>query len=277
MINLKIDNMQHQHKSIIDGSNEQTSENAEVKTAEVKAEKKTEKPKKAPKPKAPVELKDYGFVAVCMGKGITNILKDLGVDRVIEGGQTMNPSTDDILKAVKRVKAKTVYVFPNNKNIIMAANQAAELVEDKKIVVIPSKSVPQCISAMVEFNDKKSAEANEKAMNKAIGRVTSGQLTYAVRDTEIDGIEIKKDDILGMVEGKIVTVGKDIDDVLNRVVSHMVDEDTEFLNVYYGKEIKKPQADVMLKALETKYADDEIEVSFKKGGQPLYYYIISAE
>ena len=124
---------------------------------------------------------------------------------------------------------------------------------------------------------KKSAEANEKAMNKAIGRVTSGQLTYAVRDTEIDGIEIKKDDILGMVEGKIVTVGKDIDDVLNRVVSQMVDEDTEFLNVYYGKEIKKPQADVMLKALETKYADDEIEVSFKKGGQPLYYYIISAE
>lgn len=114
-------------------------------------------------------------------------------------------------------------------------------------------------------------------MNKAIGRVTSGQLTYAVRDTEIDGIEIKKDDILGMVEGKIVTVGKDIDDVLNRVVSQMVDEDTEFLNVYYGKEIKKPQADVMLKALETKYADDEIEVSFKKGGQPLYYYIISAE
>ena len=277
MINLKIDNMKHQHKSIIDGSNEQTSENAEVKTAEVKAEKKTEKPKKTPKPKAPVELKDYGFVAVCMGKGITNILKDLGVDRVIEGGQTMNPSTDDILKAVKRVKAKTVYVFPNNKNIIMAANQAAELVEDKKIVVIPSKSVPQCISAMVEFNDKKSAEANEKAMNKAIGRVTSGQLTYAVRDTEIDGIEIKKDDILGMVEGKIVTVGKDIDDVLNRVVSQMVDEDTEFLNVYYGKEIKKPQADVMLKALETKYADDEIEVSFKKGGQPLYYYIISAE
>ena len=130
---------------------------------------------------------------------------------------------------------------------------------------------------MVEFNDKKSAEANEKAMNKAIGRVTSGQLTYAVRDTEIDGIEIKKDDILGMVEGKIVTVGKEIDDVLNRVVSQMVDEDTEFLNVYYGKEIKKPQADVMLKALETKYADDEIEVSFKKGGQPLYYYIISAE
>ena len=114
-------------------------------------------------------------------------------------------------------------------------------------------------------------------MNKAIGRVTSGQLTYAFRDTEIDGIEIKKDDILGMVEGKIVTVGKDIDDVLNRVVSQMVDEDTEFLNVYYGKEIKKPQADVMLKALETKYADDEIEVSFKKGGQPLYYYIISAE
>lgn len=272
MINLKIDNMKHQHKSIIEGSNEPIK--AEVKTAEVKQEEKT---KKSQKQKAPVELKDYGFVAVCMGKGITNILKDLGVDRVIEGGQTMNPSTDDILKAVKRVKAKTIYVFPNNKNIIMAANQAAQLSEDKKIIVIPSKSVPQCITAMVEFNDKKSAEANEKAMNKAIGRVTSGQLTYAVRDTEIDGIEIKKDDILGMIEGKIVTVGKDVDDVLNKIVSQMVDEDTEFLNVYYGKDIKKPQADVMHKALETKYAEDEIEVAFKKGGQPLYYYIVSAE
>ena len=248
-----------------------------IKDAEKLAREQEEQEKKEAAVKAAKEHKKYGFISVSVGEGLSTLFKELNVDYIIEGGQTMNPSTEDMLTAIEKVNAKNIFILPNNKNIIMAANQAAELVEDKKIVVIPSKSVPQCISAMVEFNDKKSAEANEKAMNKAIGRVTSGQLTYAVRDTEIDGIEIKKDDILGMVEGKIVTVGKDIDDVLNRVVSQMVDEDTEFLNVYYGKEIKKPQADVMLKALETKYADDEIEVSFKKGGQPLYYYIISAE
>ena len=255
---MKIDNMREEHQEKL------------IKDAEKVAAQQAENKKKEPR-------KPVGFITVSIGDGMNDIFKELGVDYIIEGGQTMNPSTEDMLTAIDHVNADHIFILPNNKNIIMAANQAAELVEDKKIVVIPSKSVPQCISAMVEFNDKKSAEANEKAMNKAIGRVTSGQLTYAVRDTEIDGIEIKKDDILGMVEGKIVTVGKDIDDVLNRVVSQMVDEDTEFLNVYYGKEIKKPQADVMLKALETKYADDEIEVSFKKGGQPLYYYIISAE
>ena len=274
MINLKIDNMKHQHKSIIEET-----KNAPVKVqAAKKAEqKKATKPKKEQKPKEPVEIKDFGFVAVCMGKGITTILKDLGVDKIIEGGQTMNPSTEDILKAVKRVKAKTVYVFPNNKNIIMAANQAAELIEDKKVVVIETTSIPQCISAMMSFNAKRTADTNTKNMTKAIGKVSSAQLTYAVRDTEIDGTEIKKDDILGMIEGKITSVGKDIDDVLNNVVSQMVDEDTEFITVYYGKDIKKPQADRMLKALEAKYESDEIEVSFKKGGQPLYYYIVSVE
>lgn len=272
MINLKIDNMKHQHKSLIENDE---SEPAEV--SEDKTDKKQKKEQKSKEAKAPVELKQYGFVAVCMGKGITSILKDLGVDKVIEGGQTMNPSTDDILKAVKRVKAKTVYVFPNNKNIIMATNQAAELTEDKEVIVIPSKSVPQCVSAMVAFNEKKSAAVNEKAMNKAIGGVTTGQLTYAVRDTEIDGIKIRKDDVLGMIEGKIITVGKNVDDVLDNVVSQMIDEDTEFLNIYYGKDVKKAQAEVMQKAFEAKYSDDEIEVSLKKGGQPLYYYIVSAE
>lgn len=273
MINLKIDNMKHQHKTIIE-------ESASVNDRKITSEKKSQKPvkSKTPKqPKAPAEEKDFGFVAVCMGKGMTDILKDLGVDKVIEGGQTMNPSTDDILKAVKRVKAKTVYVFPNNKNIVMAANQAAELEEDKKVIVIPTTSVPQSISALMSFNAKKDASANENAMNKAMGKVKSGQLTYAVRDTEIDGTEIKKDDILGMIEGKITSVGKDIDDVLERVVSDMVDDDTEFITVYCGKEIKKPQADRMKKAFEAKYGDDEIEIEFKKGGQPLYYYIISVE
>lgn len=273
MINLKIDNMKHQHKSII----EEAKNDAPVKVQAAKKAEPKPKQKKAPKAKEPVEIKDFGFVAVCMGKGITTILKDLGVDKIIEGGQTMNPSTEDIIKAVKRVKAKTIYVFPNNKNIIMAAQQAAELVEDKKVVVIETKSIPQCISAMMSFNAKRSADTNTKNMTKAIGKVSSAQLTYAVRDTEIDGMTIKKDDILGMVEGKITSVGKDVDDVLNNVISEMTDEDTEFITVYYGKEIKKPQADRMLRALEAKYESDEIEVSFKKGGQPLYYYIVSVE
>lgn len=271
MINLKIDNMKHQHKSIIEETKNDTS--VKVQTPN-EAE---SKPKKAPKQKEPVEIKDFGFVAVCMGKGITNILKDLGVDKIIEGGQTMNPSTEDILKAVKRVKARTVYVFPNNKNIIMAAQQAAELAKDKQVVVIESKSIPQCISAMMSFNAKRNADTNTRNMIKAIKSVSSAQLTYAVRDTEIDGMQIKKDDILGMIEGKITNVGKDIDDVLNNVISQMADADTEFITVYYGKEIKKAQADRMKKALDAKYADDEIEVSFKKGGQPLYYYIVSVE
>lgn len=279
MINLKIDNMKHQHKSIIEGSRNLGNKAPMKVTAKEKdikkKDKKSEKPRKAPKPSP--EEKDYGFVAVCMGRGMTGILSDLGIDRIIEGGQTMNPSTDDILKAVKRVKAKTVYVFPNNKNIVMAARQAAQMAEDKTVVVIETTSVPQCISAMMAFNDKKTSEDNTKAMTRAAGKVETGQLTYAVRDTEIDGMEIKKNDILGMVEGRIRAVGKDTDDVLNSVVSEMVDEDTEFLTVYYGKDIKKAQADRMFKALEAKYEKDEIEVTFRSGGQPLYYYIISAE
>ncbi len=277
MINLKIDNMKHQHRSIIKEAESVPDNNPD---SEPKAQ---VKPKKAPKTKAPKqpkkepEIKEYGFVAVCAGKGMTGILKDLGVDRVIEGGQTMNPSTDDILKAVKRIKAKTVFVFPNNKNIIMAANQAAELVEDKKMVVIPSRSVPQCVSAMIAFNAEKDAEANEKAMNKAIKNVGTGQITFAVRDTEIEDVQIKKGDILGMVEGDITAVGKEIDDVLEEIISRLVDEDTEMLTIYYGKDVRDKKAAAMAAKFEEKYADDEIEVSLKRGGQPLYYYIVSAE
>ena len=283
MINLKIDNMKHQHKAILEESNSIDGNNSKDAAAEAKTKTDVEKP--APKKKGasskksetPVEIKDFGFVAVCMGKGLSTILNDLGVDKIIEGGQTMNPSTDDIFKAVKRVKANTVYVFPNNKNIIMAAKQAAELIEDKNVIVIDSTSLPQCISAMMSFNSKKSVDVNTRNMTKAIGKVTTGQLTYAVRDTEIDGTSIKKDDILGLVEGKITAAGEDMDDILNNVVSDMVDEDTEFITVYYGKDIKKPQADRMQKAFEAKYEKDEIEVSFKKGGQPLYYYIVAVE
>ncbi len=278
MINLKIDNMKHQHREIIKG----TLDLSDGKTPSTVTDGKKSKPKKEKEPKPKKEAKQeppkpFGFVAVCAGKGLAEILTDMGVDRIIEGGQTMNPSTDDIVKAVKKVKAQTVFVFPNNKNIIMAAQQAAQILEGKDIVVIESTSYPQCVSAMIAFNDQKDAEANANAMRKAIGKVATAQLTYAVRDTEIDGKKIKKNDILGMVEGKITRTGTDLDEVLAGVVAEITDEDTEIITVYCGKDVKKQQADRMQKALEAKYESDEIEVSFKRGGQPIYYYIVSAE
>lgn len=282
LINLKIDNMKHQHREIIKGSLDLSdtsvpssviSDQAAKKQSKAVKDKKDKKEKKS----KPDKTKQFGFVAVCAGKGLANILSDMGVDRVIEGGQTLNPSTEDILKAVKKVKANVIFVFPNNKNIIMAANQAAIICEDKKIIVIETKSFPQCVSAMVAFNELRDTEHNKKAMEKAIERVKTGQLTYAVRDTLIDGKIIEKDDTLGIVEGKIASVGKDRDDVLTRVVADIVDEDTEFITVYYGKDIKSQEAERMMHALEAKYEADEIEVSFKRGQQPLYYYIVSAE
>ena len=270
LINLKIDNMKHQHNSIISDA-PQTEKPKAPKPAEVKPDKE----KTAPKKKA--ELKEVGFAAVGAGKGFVKILKDLGVDKVIEGGQTMNPSTDDILKAVSKVKAKTVYVFPNNKNIILAANQAAELAADKKIVVIPTKNIPQCISAVTAYNDKFDAETNEKAMNKAVQGVRAGQITYAVRDTEIDGREIKKGDILGISGSDISVVGENAEDVLADLADTLADEDTEYITLYYGKDVKKAQAEEIAKRIEEKYADDEIEVSLKSGGQPVYYYVIGVE
>ncbi len=269
MINLKIDNMKHQHKSLIENSSPVT-----VKPA------KEAKPKKEPKPKKekqPEEIKEFGFAAVCAGKGMVTILKDLGADKVIEGGQTMNPSTEDILKAVNKIKAQTVFVFPNNKNIIMAANQAAELSENKKVVVIPTRSVPECISALMAFNDRRDAEVNEAAMQKAVNGVKSGQITFAVRDTEIEDVKIKKGDILGITDGDISVVGENNDDVLDALADGMVDEDTEFITVYYGKDVKKAEAEAAAKRLEEKYAEDEIEVTLKRGGQPVYYYIVSIE
>lgn len=279
MINLKIDNMKHQHKSLIEDSVNRQSEEVSASEPEkgTANNENTKKPKKAPRPKKPEVIKDFGFVAVCAGKNLITILKDLGVDKVIEGGQTMNPSTEDILKAVHRVKSQTVFVFPNNKNIIMAANQAAELIEDKKVIVIPTKNIPECISAMMAFNDKKDVEANEAAMVKAKGSVKAGQITYAVRDTELDGVDIKKDDILGIVGSDISVVGAVRDDVLDALVDNLVDGDTEFVTLYYGKDVKKSEAEAAAERLSEKYAEDEIEVALRRGGQPLYYYIVSVE
>lgn len=268
MINLKIDNMKHQHRSIISASKteRQAADNAGI--VELKVEGKQKKT---------VEVKEYGFVAVCAGKNMSAILKDLGIDRVIEGGQSMNPSTDDILKAVNKIKAKKVFVFPNNKNIIMAANQAAELAEGKEVIVIPTRSIPECVSAVMAFNEKKDVKVNEASMTKAMGKVKSAQLTYAVRDTEVEGTQIKKDDILGIIGSDIEVVGESRDDVLDAVIENLVDEDSEYITIYYGKDIKKAEAEAAAARLEEKYAEDEIEVTLRKGGQPLYYYIISVE
>ena len=267
LINLKIDNMKHQHRSIIDKSQKPV-------TVEVEGRKAKKKEKAPRKPESPE--KDYGFVSVCAGKGLVKVLKDLGIDRTIEGGQTMNPSTEDILKAVEKVRARTVFVFPNNKNIIMAANQAAELCETRKVIVIPTKNFPQCVSAMMAFNGAKKPEDNEKAMVKALGTVRTGQITYAVRDTEIEGIEIRKGDIMSIIEGEISLVGHDINEVLDETVNQLVDEDSEYITVYTGKDVKKSKLEEAQRLLE-KHEDDEIEVAFRKGAQPLYYYIVSVE
>lgn len=252
LVDVKIDNMKHQHNTIIENSM-----------------------KEAPKKPAPSEPEtEYGFVAISAGKGLSSILTDLGITRIIEGGQTMNPSTDDILKAIGKINAKNIFVFPNNKNIIMAASQAAEIA-DKNVIVIPTTSIPQCVTAMMSFNEKKDVLANEKALSRAMREVKSAQVTFAVRDTEYEGHQIKKGDILGIVEGKITAIGKSPEVVAEKLIERMADEDSEFITVYSGKSAKKQAAEEMLERLEDAY--DDFEVSLKKGGQPLYYYIISVE
>ncbi len=247
LINIKIDNMKHQHQSII--------------TQEPEAE-------------VPREKKAYGFVGVCAGSGLSDILKSLGVDIIVEGGQTMNPSTDDILAALDKVNADSVFVFPNNKNIIMAAEQAAKI-SDKAVYVIPSKSLPQCIAAMMSFNGEKTPEENEKKMNKALGEVVTGQITYAVRDTEIEGQKITEGDILGIAEGKIKTVEKDVDTSAKELMRAIIDEDSEFVTLYYGEDVDEASAQKLSEELEEEFEDVEFSVKF--GGQSLYYYIISVE
>jgi DAK2 domain fusion protein YloV len=249
MINIKIDNMKHQHQSLI---------NAE-------AEK---------KPEQIFPEKDTAFVAVCAGDGLCEILKSMGIDYIIEGGQTMNPSTEDILDAVKKVNAKNVFVFPNNKNIILAAEQAKKLAENN-VIVLQSKNIPQCISAMIEYNQDKSAEDNERKMSSAMQNVAVGQVTYAVRDTQMDGIDIKEGDVIGIAGGKIEVTGKAADDVCKSLIEKVSDDDSEYLNIYYGEGISKEEAEEIEACIENDFPD--LEVSVKYGGQPLYYYIISAE
>lgn len=255
--NMKIDNMRLEHTEKV------------IKEAEKKASAEAEQ-KKASEPRKP-----YGFISVSVGEGLSEIFTGLGVDHLIEGGQTMNPSTEDMLNAIDEVNADTIFILPNNKNIILAAEQAAELTEDKEIVVIPTKTIPQGITALINFMEDKTPEENKQQMIEDIANVKSGQVTYAVRDTVIDGKEIHIDDIMGIGENGIEAVGKDIKDTTLELLSHMIDDNSELVSVFYGDGVTEEDANALAALIEETYTEVEVEVQF--GGQPVYYYILSVE
>ena len=219
--------------------------------------------------------KDNGFVQISVGDGMTEIFKSLGVDVIVEGGQTMNPSTEDILKAVEIVKAPVVYVFPNNKNVIMAAEQAAKISKEKQVVVVPTKTVTQGITAMISYVEGASVEENKEAMLSDIQNVKTGEVTYSVRDTSIDGTEIHQGDYMGIGDKGILSVGRDISDVVIGMLDKMATADAEVVSIYYGKDVTKEDADKIKELVESKYPEVDVELAY--GGQPIYYYIISAE
>lgn len=256
LTSMKVDNMREEHKEKV------IHEQDRKKAAEQEAAK--EEPKKP-----------FGFVAVSVGEGLNDIFKDLGVDHIIEGGQTMNPSTEDVLDAISKVNAETVFVFPNNKNIILAANQAAEIEEEKQVIVIPTKTIPQGISALISFDETATAEANQAGMEDAITAVKSGQVTYAVRDTSIDGKEIKTGDYMGIDDAGIQAVGQDITEVVKDLIGAMADEDSKLLSIYYGSDVEEEKANALVEAVQAAYPDFEVEAH--AGGQPIYYYILSLE
>ena len=221
------------------------------------------------------EQKEYGFIAVSIGEGLNQVFRELGVDYIIEGGQTMNPSTDDMLTAIDKVNAKHVFIFPNNKNITLAANQAKSLVEDKEVIVIPTKTVPQGITAIINFVPDLSAEENEEVMLEAITSVKTGQVTFAVRDTSIDGKEIHVNDIMGIGDSGIISVGKEIEATTLEMLEALVDEDSELISVYYGADVSEEDAEELVAKIEETYPD--VDIDAHSGGQPIYYYVIAVE
>ena len=257
---MKIDNMreEHQEKLIRDA------ENLAKQQAQDAAEKKSSEPRKP-----------MGFIAVSIGEGINNIFKELGVDYIIEGGQTMNPSTDDMLKAIDEVHADTVFILPNNKNIVLAANQAKHLVEDKEIIVIPTKTVPQGITAIINFMPDADAKTNEEAMLEEVKNVKTGQVTYAVRDTHIDDKEIHEGDIMGIGDHGILAVGSEIRKTTLDMLEQLIDEDSELISIYYGEEVKEEDANELIEQIEELYPDADVDAHF--GGQPIYYYVLAVE
>ena len=254
---IKIDNMREEHREVLMSKEEYD----KAQTEEVEAE-------------VSVEKKKYAFVSVAMGEGITHVLKDLGVDYVIEGGQTMNPSTQDMMECISKLNADHIFILPNNKNIIMAATQAAEI-SDKDVRVIPTKSIPQGITCITMFNADHEVDENEAALMEALELVKTGSVTYAVRDTEMDGIEIKEGNMLGLIEGKINKVGEDYFQVAEEVLESMIDEDSELITIFYGKDVDESKIEGFTEKLEEKY--EECDVQFYKGDQPLYYFIMAVE
>lgn len=253
---IKIDNMREEHHEKL------------IKDAEKIAAQQAEEAAKAPK-------KEVGFISVSIGEGFGQIFRDLGVDYLIEGGQTMNPSTEDMLNAISKVNAEHIFILPNNKNIILAANQAKALTKDKDIIVIPTKTVPQGITAVINYVPEKSVEDNEKDMTEEITRVKTGQITYAVRDTHIDDKEIHEGDIMGIGDHGMLAVGKEVAAVAKETVEQMVDDETELISIYYGEGFTEEEAEKLAGELEEQYDYCDVEVNC--GGQPIYYCIISVE
>ncbi len=250
LVTIKIENMKIQHENIVLNVQDETASSEEV------------------------EEKEFGFIATSMGDGLATILKEFGVDHIIEGGQTMNPSTEDFINAIDNINAKNIFIFPNNSNIIMAANQAKEISE-KNIIVIPTKNIPQGFTALVSFNAEASVEENEEAMMNSLSLVKSGQVTYAVRDTVMNDINVKEGNIIGIAEGKLLSAGEKVEDITRDLVEKLVDEDTAIITLFYGEDVSEEDANELRNLLEEKFEDIDVELYY--GGQPLYYYLISVE
>ena len=259
---IKIDNMREEHQ-------EKLIKEAEKVAKEQKAE------EEAQEAKAEEPRKSYGFIAVSIGEGFGEIFKGIGVDYLIEGGQTMNPSTEDMLTAIDHVNADTIYILPNNSNIILAAEQATHLVEGKNIIVVPSKTVPQGITAIINFVPDMTPEENKENMIEEMKRVKTGQITYAVRNTMIDDKEITEGDIMGIADKGIVAVGKEVEDTALETIKTMLDDESELVTVYYGADVTEEQAEGFLEKVQEVCGDCDVELQF--GGQPIYYYLISVE
>ena len=264
---MKIDNMREEHQERVIQDSERL--------AREQAAREQEDKDKATGEEAPSERREYGFIAVSSGEGLSDIFRGIGADCLIEGGQTMNPSTEDMLKAIERVNAEKIFILPNNKNIIMAAQQARDLTEDKNIIVIPSRTVPQGITALVNFMPDLGPEENTRTMTEEMGNVRTAQITYAVRTTNIDGIDIEEGDIMALGDHGILAVGKSVDGVALEAMKEMLDDESELVTIYYGADVSEHEAKVLEEQAQEQYPDKEIELQY--GGQPIYYYLISAE
>ena len=262
---MKVDNMREEHEEKLFNSDVVRAAREEEEKRKAEAEESARN----------AERKESAFVAVTIGDGLTELFRGLGVDAVIEGGQTMNPSTDDMLHAIKEANAENVYILPNNKNIILAANQARDLVTDCNVYVVPTKTVPQGIASVVNFVPGKDPETNFEDMTEELANIRSGEVTYAIRDTTIDGTEIKSGDIMGIGDDGILAVGADVEHVVLHMLDKMIDEDSELVSLYYGEKYSAEDASALAEMIEEKYPDIEVEVNY--GGQPLYYVILSVE